>query len=191
MRRILTTVTEEGGTGRTASLPGFKVAGKTGTAQKVEPGARGYGDKRIGSFIGFAPADDPKVVVLVAIDEPVTAKFGGVVAAPAFAAITAQTLSYMNVFPATMAQGRPVMPVAKTTAHTEEASEMAAITEVNSSGKVPNFKGLSMREALRLAATSSVNIKVSGNGKAVEQSPAAGSVLSDGAQVIVRFASPI
>ena len=60
----------EKGTGTRASLAGHRVAGKTGTAQKVDPIRGGYGDKRLSSFLGFAPVDAPRVAILVAIDEP-------------------------------------------------------------------------------------------------------------------------
>jgi len=76
----------EGGTGTAAALAGYDVAGKTGTAQKVS-GGRGYaGNKHVASFIGFVPAQSPKLVVLVAIDEPEGVQYGGVVAAPVFKA---------------------------------------------------------------------------------------------------------
>src|SRR5438034_1299112 len=77
LRRV---VEEEGGTGTKARLEEFQVAGKTGTAQKVDPTTGGYSSKRIGSFVGFVPADEPRAVILVLIDEPATSSYGGVVA---------------------------------------------------------------------------------------------------------------
>ncbi len=68
--RILKTVMDEGGTGKAARLQGYESAGKTGTAQKALTNGRGYSDKRIGSFFGFAPADNPQVVITIVIDEP-------------------------------------------------------------------------------------------------------------------------
>ena len=86
----------EGGTGTAAALAGYDVAGKTGTAQKVS-GGRGYaGNKHVASFIGFVPAQSPKLVVLVAIDEPEGVQYGGVVAAPVFKAIAESSLRYLN-----------------------------------------------------------------------------------------------
>ncbi|RKN86895.1 stage V sporulation protein D [Paenibacillus ginsengarvi] len=86
------------GTGRTAFIDGYRVGGKTGTAQKVI-GGRYSPDEHIVSFIGFAPADDPKIVVYVAIDNPVGIQFGGVVAAPVVKNIMTDALRYMGVEP--------------------------------------------------------------------------------------------
>jgi cell division protein FtsI (penicillin-binding protein 3) len=99
--QMMETVTaEEGGTGGKARVPGFRVAGKTGTAQKVDPVTRGYSaDKRIASFVGFVPAEAPRLVVLVMIDEPRGQVYGGLVAAPVFARISTQALQYLKVMP--------------------------------------------------------------------------------------------
>ncbi len=71
LREMLTSVTEEGGTGTSAAIPGVRVAGKTGTAQKANESRRGYDDSRwVSSFIGFAPANQPRLVITVVIDEP-------------------------------------------------------------------------------------------------------------------------
>jgi cell division protein FtsI (penicillin-binding protein 3) len=87
LRRLLARVTERGGTGTTARVRGIAVAGKTGTSQKPDPEG-GYSlDGRIASFIGFAPVEEPKVVVGVWLDEPQKSPYGGVVAAPVFAKI--------------------------------------------------------------------------------------------------------
>ena len=82
---MLQEVTNEGGTGMMANVEGFEVAGKTGTAQKADPAHGGYAaKKRVGSFVGFVPANDPRLVALVLIDEPEVNVYGGVVAAPVF-----------------------------------------------------------------------------------------------------------
>lgn len=100
MREYLRAVVDEG-TGKLAEVKGYDIAGKTGTAQKVIPGRRGYAPgKYVASFVGFAPADNPRIVVLVAVDEPHNGYFGGTVAAPAFARITERVLGYLGV-PAT------------------------------------------------------------------------------------------
>lgn len=96
-REYLQSVAEEG-TGKLARVQGYTVAGKTGTAQKVIAGRRGYASgKYVASFVGFAPADNPRIVVLVVVDEPRNGYFGGTVAAPAFAQITEQVLTYLGV----------------------------------------------------------------------------------------------
>ena len=91
-------VDEHGATGNAAQIPGYTVAGKTGTAQK--PGPHGYTTgKYVASFVGMVPVGKPRFVVLVMVDEPRTAIFGGVVAAPAFAQIAKFDLQYTGVPP--------------------------------------------------------------------------------------------
>jgi cell division protein FtsI (penicillin-binding protein 3) len=99
MRTLLARVTEEGGTGTAAQIEGYRVAGKTGTAQKPENG--GYSSTRfIASFVGFVPADDPELGIIVVIDEPRGGRYyGGQVAAPAFAGIAGQSLRYLDIAP--------------------------------------------------------------------------------------------
>jgi cell division protein FtsI (penicillin-binding protein 3) len=87
------------GTGTLAAVPGYKVAGKTGTAAKPDPRG-GYSDSRyFASFVGYVPASDPRLVILVTVDEPRGAIWGGVVAAPAFAEIARFGLQYLEVPP--------------------------------------------------------------------------------------------
>ncbi|HEU5361137.1 MAG TPA: penicillin-binding protein 2, partial [Candidatus Deferrimicrobiaceae bacterium] len=100
MREILGRVVQEDGTGTQARIKGFLVGGKTGTAQKVEVGTGRYSpDKRIASFIGFLPLQDPEFLVLVVIDEPKKEVYGGVVAAPAFNQIAVKTAYYLGIAP--------------------------------------------------------------------------------------------
>ncbi len=80
-------------------MPGYTVAGKTGTAAKAEPDG-GYSDSRyVASFVGVVPARSPRLVILVAVDEPKQDIFGGIVAAPAFAEIAGLALQYLDVPP--------------------------------------------------------------------------------------------
>ncbi|MFA6216335.1 MAG: penicillin-binding transpeptidase domain-containing protein [Candidatus Omnitrophota bacterium] len=95
IRKILTGVVESG-TGQLAKIPGLRVAGKTGTAQKLEPSGAYSHNKFIGSFIGFAPAVDPEVVIVVTLDEPHPYYYGGVVAAPVFKNVAADVLKYLK-----------------------------------------------------------------------------------------------
>jgi cell division protein FtsI (penicillin-binding protein 3) len=91
-------VTQPGGTATQARVAGYRVAGKTGTAHKVEGGR--YVNKYVGDFVGFAPVSNPRVIVAVMIDEPTTGgHYGGVVAGPVFSAITANVLRSLNVAP--------------------------------------------------------------------------------------------
>ena len=95
---ILKTVTEEGGTATQAAVEGNQVAGKTGTAQLIDPRTGRYSRERyISSFVGFVPADNPKLAMIVVVYEPKGQIYGGVVAGPVFKDIANQALSYMNV----------------------------------------------------------------------------------------------
>ncbi|HWR43280.1 stage V sporulation protein D [Sporomusa sp.] len=97
VKEILESVVSQG-SGKNAYIEGFKIAGKTGTAQKV--GAGGYlPDKYVASFVGFAPADNPQVAMLVIIDEPVGLYYGGQIAAPVFGAVMKDVLQYLKVSP--------------------------------------------------------------------------------------------
>jgi cell division protein FtsI (penicillin-binding protein 3) len=87
-----------GGTGTKAAIPGFRVAGKTGTAQKVDPRTGAYSSAlSVGSFVGFVPADAPRLAMIIVIDEPQGEAWGGVVAAPVFRRVGEQALTYMGV----------------------------------------------------------------------------------------------
>ena len=88
------------GTGKKAAVPGFKAAGKTGTAQKVLPNGTYSHDHFTASFVGFVPYDEPKLVIAVSLDEPHPVYYGGVVAAPAFAKVASGTLAYWQIAPA-------------------------------------------------------------------------------------------
>jgi cell division protein FtsI (penicillin-binding protein 3) len=99
VNRIMQTVITEGGTGTNAALDGYSISGKTGTAQKIDESKTYAKGKFVSSFIGFAPASKPAVVILVVVDEPRKAHYGGTVAAPAFRKITHDTLQYLNIPP--------------------------------------------------------------------------------------------
>jgi cell division protein FtsI (penicillin-binding protein 3) len=185
LRRV---VEEKGGTGGRARLEDFSVAGKTGTAQKVSPGSRGYSSKRIGSFVGFVPADHPRAVIVVSIDEPTTATYGGVVAAPVFKAIALHTLKALGVnAPAkpepepapepTLRQARAkgVVPVRA------EVASVPAAPEVADSGepRTPSFLGLSLREALTRAHADGWAVEIRGSGWVAGQQPPPGAPLAE------------
>ena len=93
---IMQTVVEEGGTGTNGALETYSACGKTGTAQKIDEDGRYSNDKYVSSFVGFAPVENPKIAVLVVIDEPTNEHYGGIVAAPVFRNISQQTLDYLN-----------------------------------------------------------------------------------------------
>jgi cell division protein FtsI (penicillin-binding protein 3) len=98
MRSMLEMAAGPTGSAPRAQVPGYRVAGKTGTAYKIEKGQ--YVKKYVSSFVGFAPVSDPRIIIAVMIDEPSAGKhYGGQVAAPVFAAVTANALRSMNVAP--------------------------------------------------------------------------------------------
>jgi cell division protein FtsI/penicillin-binding protein 2 len=100
LRRMLEGVIEAGGTGAAAAIDGYSLAGKTGTAQKVDPDTGTYSKTRfIASFVGFAPARDPKLLVTVMVDEPKGEINGAQVAAPAFQEIMRFALPYLGIEP--------------------------------------------------------------------------------------------
>lgn len=105
VRTMLQSVVQSG-TGHLAQIPGYTVAGKTGTSQKVDPETGTYGEEYYASFIGFAPATDPEYVTLIVVDEPQASIWGEQVAAPAFQRVMSFTLSYFNVTPDDMADKR-------------------------------------------------------------------------------------
>jgi cell division protein FtsI (penicillin-binding protein 3) len=98
--RMLERVVAKGGTGLKAALRGYRVAGKTGTAQKVDPKEMRYArDKYVAAFAGFVPAGEPKIAILVVVDEPQRQHYGGVVAAPVFRRIARETLQHLKIPP--------------------------------------------------------------------------------------------
>lgn len=99
VKKILQTVTTEGGTGVNAALDRYSVCGKTGTARKLDEDGQYSDSKHVASFIGFTPAEKPEIAVLVIIDEPKGNYYGGIVAAPVFKKIAQQTLNYLNIPP--------------------------------------------------------------------------------------------
>jgi cell division protein FtsI (penicillin-binding protein 3) len=182
------------GTGTRAALAGHRVAGKTGTAQKVDPIRGGYGDKRLSSFLGFAPADAPRVAILVAIDEPEGAGAdvtGGMVAAPAWGAIADEALRQLDVMPEQVKETAPLL--ASTLAPVpaaEVASPQPEPTARPGHAVVPDVSGLGARSAMRRLGQASLEPELRGSGRAIAQSPRAGAIVKRGARVKVVLAPP-
>jgi len=97
----------ENGSGERARVPGYTVAGKTGTAEKVDPETGLYGGGYVTSFMGFAPAEDPEYLALIVLDDPQTTYWGELTSAPAFAEVMDFTLKYFNVPPALTEESPP------------------------------------------------------------------------------------
>jgi cell division protein FtsI (penicillin-binding protein 3) len=99
VKSIMKTVISKGGTGTNAALEGFTACGKTGTARKIDENGKYSDTKHIASFVGITPAENPKLAILVVIDEPEGKYYGGIVAAPVFRRIARETLNYLNIPP--------------------------------------------------------------------------------------------
>ncbi|HEX8960422.1 MAG TPA: penicillin-binding protein [Geobacteraceae bacterium] len=190
--RMMEGVTTDGGTGMNASVDGYRVAGKTGTAQKVDPITRGYSaDKRTASFIGFVPADDPRLTIVVIVDEPKTSPYGGVVAAPAFKAIAQQTLCYLHVPPSKGEKvKKEVLQVKEAPAQVDPfaAAAEGSMDEAGEGTVMADFRGQSIRQVLRIMEKRGLNVRLIGSGRAVEQSPPPGHRIGPSDHVWVRFA---
>ncbi len=196
---IMTSVTEEGGTGIEGSLDGFLVAGKTGTAQKSE-GSKGYTkEKWISSFIGFMPADRPRIAITVVIDEPLINHYGGTVAAPALRRVADQALRYLGVSPRTSKRHKSKKaikaakkedrrvedppPDSEESLHVEDEVREFGPNQV----PVPNLAGMTMKEAMETLAVHELRPLFMGTGFAVEQVPRARDPVDRGGFVQVNF----
>lgn len=185
------------GTGHNAAIAGFEVAGKTGTAQKLDPVTRRYSRAPgVLSFVGFAPADDPRIAMLVMLDEPKNEQWGSEAAAPIFAAIGREALRYLHAPPKDTAPVQIVRPEpgpapAEATAGVRERvrTVIATVTPgVAEAGErepgpavMPAMVGLSLREAMETLAPLEVRLEVAGRGVVTGQAPAAGAPLPPGA----------
>ena len=203
----LARVVEEGGTGTAAASDRFAVFGKTGTSQKPDHLIGGYSAHAwIGSFLGVAPAEDPRIAVLVSIDEPVGKGYGGLVAAPPFREIVEWTLDYLSVRPTgaapsqtarvrSDAEALAVLNAASAHAQAERSREtrdrVAAAFAGGEQMFVPDFRGLAVRAALDLADELGIVLRVQGTGLASQQTVAAGTRVKKGTLVGLRFESAL
>ena len=175
---------KKGGTARKIDVVGFHAAGKTSTAHKVDPRTHKYGaDLYLSSFVGLAPLDNPRIAVLILIDEPRGEEYyGAQVAGPAFAQITSETLRYLGV-PTTKAIEVAAAAAAAPEADAPEAEEVVladfpVIDEnaIEDPIAIPDFTGLGVARALDVAADLGLDVDIEGSGVAISQSPAAGLV---------------
>jgi cell division protein FtsI (penicillin-binding protein 3) len=190
-------VTQKGGTGTNASIEGFRVAGKTGTAQKVDPISKGYSaTKRTASFVGFVPAEKPLLTILVVIDEPSSSPYGGVVAAPAFRDIAFNTLCYLKATGVGKAcvlpqQAQKILPSPQTVslpATQEDSNEGGSIDVAGAGTAMPDFRGMSMRRVLQVMDKRQLNIQLRGSGRVIEQHPQPGQTIRGTDEIWVRLA---
>ncbi|OGL09134.1 MAG: hypothetical protein A3I14_09955 [Candidatus Rokubacteria bacterium RIFCSPLOWO2_02_FULL_73_56] len=193
LTRLLVRVVEEG-TGRNGAIPGYAVAGKTGTAQKLDPATRRYSHAPgVLSFAGFAPADDPRFVMLVLLDEPAHEKWGSEAAAPIFAAIGREILRYLEV-PARDAQ--PVQIVAGQPAAPRRLPAVRLVSTALAGGEparvMPDLVGTTLRQALAALAALHLEVRLAGQGRVVAQTPAPDTPLAPGvvAHLVLRNDAP-
>jgi cell division protein FtsI (penicillin-binding protein 3) len=194
LTRILTRVVTDG-TGHNAAIAGYDVAGKTGTAQKLEPGTHRYSRAPgVLSFVGFAPADAPRFVMLVLLDEPKNEKWGSEAAAPIFAAIGRDILSYLDVPPRDVkamqieaAAGADRAPAAAAAGGVRAA---AAADKTDGVARMPSLRGKSKRQVLALLAPLRVEVTMTGRGVVIDQDVAAGAPVDPGSTVRLTLASP-
>lgn len=216
LRSMLEGVTLRG-TARKAQLNGYTAAGKTGTAQKIDPRTKTYSKTRfVGSFVGFAPVNDPAVVIIVVIDEPAGAYHGGEVAAPVFREIAEQILPDLNVLPDTQVKPSPdliaqatVTPAATKSiqqiderTNEERQATLPRVTLRDSRAEMrevvyaaatrrgalmPDLRGQSVRDVARLCAQLGLQLEARGDGRAWRQSPDPGVEIASGQLVLVEF----
>ena len=202
------------GTAKKAQLDGYSAAGKTGTAQKIDPKTRAYSKtKFVGSFVGFAPVSNPQVVIIVVIDEPAGAYHGGDVAAPVFREVAEQILPILGVEPdietktqelvAQVDQDPDRSAKLREEQTREEQERKATLPTVDSNGGhagevvyasatrkgivMPDLRGRSVRDVARTCAQLGLQFEARGEGRVFKQTPAAGSEVNTGQTVYVDF----
>jgi cell division protein FtsI (penicillin-binding protein 3) len=167
------------GTGKNANIVNVAVAGKTGTSQKFDFSLGEYSSEKVRtSFMGFFPADNPQVAILVILDEPQRDKWGGVAAAPVFKSIGEQILNCFK----TNIRETPIFEQGKANKVqliSGQETIVARSVDNDDESIMPDFRGLTIRDAMKKAKTRSIELKVSGNGWAVRQYPPAGRVLGE------------
>jgi len=204
------------GTGRFARLDGWTAAGKTGTAQKIDPNTGRYSpSKYIASFTGFAPINNPAVTILVSLDSPVGLHEGGVTAAPIFKRVAEQVLPYLDVsrdVPVTAKlvqasykdvselpdpslddfnpldfNAAPEQPTPQPAAKQEPKPSVTVALDEGGDIAVPDFRGKTVREVTEMCLQLGLNPTLIGSSLAQDQSPAAGTKVQRGAKITVRF----
>lgn len=189
MRELMQGVVEPGGTGTKAALAQYTTAGKTGTAQVVEPGSRRYSaDKYTSVFVGFAPVTRPRLVLSVVIHEPQPEHYGGVVAAPVFRDVMEKALPYLGVLPDKKPEELPPAVRMVSTASGEAAAEGSPMAPAEDGlVLVPDVHGLSLKAAVSLLKESGLGVAPLGRGRVVRQQPAGGVWVPKGSAVKIQL----
>jgi len=197
---MLVAVTEGEGTGTEAAIDGYRVAGKTATAQKSDPKTGRYSiDKYIGSFVGFVPAEKPVVAIAVTLDEPMLEHAGGVVAAPIFRRVAQMSLKLAGLTPRTTDK-TDVAVLARTPdpaniayeALREAQGKKPPVQEVLPTGavpagkvRIPNLTGAPARQAFKQMISLGLTPRLKGSGLIVSQQPPPGSVVDSASEVLL------
>jgi cell division protein FtsI (penicillin-binding protein 3) len=206
MSEMLVAVTEGEGTGVEAAIPGFKVAGKTGTAQKIDPATHKYSDTHyVASFTGFVPAEKPRLVISVVLDDPMGGTHaGGSVAGPVFRRVGEMALRYLGVTP----RGTVPMKLSELGERAKDGDVAANTYQIlgeakapdpggaaptpaaqvrSGEAKVPDLAGLPLRDAVKATLGLGLTPAVEGSGRLARQEPPAGTVLPKGSTVKLIF----
>lgn len=191
---MLTAVTEENGTGVLAKVPGYFVAGKTGTAQKVDFENEGGYKKGeyISSFAGFIPAQDPKFVIYIVVDGAKENFYASTLTAPLFAEVASYSVRQANLSP-TILKEENILLASRDTASNLSLDTKRDIASDDSSNKelqemtMPNLKGMSLRGALKELKDYEIRLKIKGSGYLVESQPRKGERLSKNQNILLIF----
>jgi cell division protein FtsI (penicillin-binding protein 3) len=201
---MLNAVTESGGTGVEAAIAGYRVAGKTSTAQKVDPATGKYSTEKYTSvFVGFVPVEHPRVVVAVVLDEPMIGHYGGDLAGPVFRRVAEATLRYLGAAPANgavsvaAAKGdggsiEPAPPGTKAFPAGSATSFAEPLAPVASDGtRVPDTVGMAARDAVLMLTKGGWTLQMEGWGRVVRQNPLPGSLApkSEAVRLVLEPAS--
>jgi len=188
IRDMMAAVVGEGGTGTRARLEGYSSGGKTGTAQKVknkryEPGAY------VSSFIGFAPVDNPRVVVLAVLDEPRNKYYGGTVAGPIFKEVARTALREFGVKPDLEREDALALSVPEPAPVLVDVElEDQSDEDEGIDGGLPDLTGRSARDAVAALAARGYRVLLEGSGLVTAQTPVAGTALGEGETVTLALA---
>lgn len=178
LRLMLSAVTMPGGTGVNARIPGYPVAGKTGTAQKVDFKNGGYvPGAYISSFAGFVPANDPRFVIYIAVDNPKKYFYGSQVAAPIFSKVASFAVRKAGLSPTIISEDNllHLSTKKKDSSHLKHTKTDLRKMLTN---QMPSLEGLSLRQALRELKTTDKNVVIHGRGQVFKTEPESGESLS-------------
>lgn len=186
MRGMMEKVVSEGG-GKTAAIKGYRIAGKTGTAEKLAPGGGYAAGQYIASFVGFVPADKPRYAMLVMLDTPQGVFYGSQVSAPIFRDTLQQILVAKGVMPEAQ-EGLPSFEELHAVDKQQKIETKQQI-QILPDGKIklPDLSGTNMREAIEILHKGGLRMKPYGSGNAYQQKPAAGETVASGTTVEVWF----